>query len=512
MRNRERVVVIGAGIGGLVAGLELAVAGCEVTVVDRAARPGGKMRTITVEGQTLDAGPTVFTMRWVFDDIFDKAGASLDRSITLKPVDVLARHAWSETSRLDLFADMKKSADAIGVFAGQAEARRYIEFCKRSQTTYETLKNSYILASKPTPLSLTAGAGLKGLADLWRISPFTTLWNALGHFFHDARLRQLFGRYATYCGSSPFEAPATLMLIAHVEREGVWIIEGGMRCVAEALESLARSRGVSFRYGCEAKDIAVKGGRVSGVTLASGEHIECNATIVNADTAALSRGLFGPEVAKAITAQQGARSLSAVTWAAVGQARGFPLTRHNVFFSGDYKAEFDDILLRKQIPAAPTVYLCAEDRDGETAGSSGPERIFLLINAPPTGDVHAFDKPEIQSCAKRAFGLLQRCGLTIEFNPETAVTTTPRDFAQLFPGTGGSLYGRASHGWAASFARPTAKTLLEGLYLAGGSVHPGPGVPMAAISGRLAAAQVLSDMRSTHRFHPMATSGGTSTR
>ncbi|MFA5955556.1 1-hydroxycarotenoid 3,4-desaturase CrtD [Hyphomicrobium sp.] len=512
MSKAKRVVVIGAGIGGLVAAVELAIGGCEVTVLERAAEPGGKMRTLTVDGRQLDVGPTVFTMRWVFDEIFAEAGTSLESFITLDPVSVLARHTWSETERLDLFADIAQSSDAIGAFAGAIEARAYVAFCKRAQATYDTLKTSYILAAKPTPLSLTAGAGLSGLADLWRISPFATLWKTLGDYFKDARLRQLFARYATYCGSSPFDAPATLMLISHVEREGVWIIDGGIHRLAKALEKLARMRGATFRYESEVREINARGGKTCGVTLTSGERIECDAIIANSDTNALSAGLLGADAAKAINTSSGPASLSAVTWALVAKTRGFPLARHNVFFSDDYRSEFEDLFSRKQIPSKPTVYVCAEDRHENSASGIEEERIFILINAPPTGDIHAFDKPEIVSCAKRAFGLLQRCGLSIEVDPNTMAATTPRDFAKLFPGTGGALYGRASHGWAASFARPTAKTRLEGLYLAGGSVHPGPGVPMAAISGRLAATQLLSDIHSTPRFHGMAMPGGISTR
>jgi 1-hydroxycarotenoid 3,4-desaturase len=511
MQRSERIVVIGAGIGGLVSALELAQQGCEVTVVERASAPGGKMRTVEIQGRPLDVGPTVFTMRWVFEEIFANADASLAEHLTLKPVEVLARHAWENSPRLDLFANIARSVDAIGSFAGLAEAGRYVEFCKRSRATYETLKNSYILAAKPSPLSLASGAGLKGIADLWRISPFTTLWSVLGGYFHDARLRQLFGRYATYCGSSPFEAPATLMLVAHVERDGVWVIEGGMRQLAAALESLGRDRGIAFRYGLEAKKILVSGGSVCGIELGSEEQITCNAVVVNADAAALASGLLGHDAARAIKAPQGANSLSAVTWALVEEVRDFPLARHNVFFSNDYEAEFDDIFHRHQLPSGPTVYVCAEDRE-ENGQPDGRERLFALVNAPATGDAQSFDKAEIDSCTKRAFGLLQRCGLEITSGLETAVTTTPRDFASLFPGTGGSLYGQASHGWAASFARPTAKTLIPGLYLAGGSAHPGPGVPMAAISGRLAAAQVLSDLRSMRRLHGTAMPGGTSMR
>ncbi|RUP00583.1 1-hydroxycarotenoid 3,4-desaturase CrtD [Hyphomicrobium sp.] len=511
MNSGSRAVIIGAGIGGLVAAIDLAIEGFDVTVLERSGKVGGKMGTVAIGADILDAGPTVFTMRWVFDSIFERAGASLESYVSLAPVDVLARHAWNERSYLDLYADMARSSDAIGDLFGAADARGYLQFCKRAQETYETLRDSYILSAKPTPLSLAAGAGLKGFGALWRISPFTTLWNALGEYFQDQRLRQLFGRYATYCGSSPFEAPATLMLISHVEREGVWLIDGGMHRLAEALMALAQRHSVTFRFGADVRQITVRGGRASGVTLASGEHIEADVVVTNGDVAALTQGLLGPEAKNSIKTSPGERSLSAVTWAMSAKASGFPLKRHNVFFSSDYRAEFDQIFSKRQLPAQPTVYVCAQDRDG-TFEAQGSERIFALVNAPAIGDVHPFDELEIQSCAKSVFELLRKCGLELDVEPNRTVITTPNEFAQRFPATGGSLYGRASHGWAASFARPTAKTLLKGLYVAGGSAHPGAGVPMAAISGQLAAAQIVSDTRLTRRFHPTVMPGGTSTR
>ena len=216
------------------------------------------MREVTVGGTAIDAGPTVFTMRWVFDEMFAEARASLDDHIRLRKTDLLARHAWGPDQQLDLFADRRRSADAIGRFAGPTEARGYLDFCARSERVYLTLRDSFIRAQRPNVFSLTQAAGLRGLGDLARISPFTTLWQVLGEFFRDPRLRQLFGRYATYCGSSPFLAPATLMLVAHVEQEGVWLVEGGMQRVADALATLAEARGATIRYGAEVASIIVE--------------------------------------------------------------------------------------------------------------------------------------------------------------------------------------------------------------------------------------------------------------
>lgn len=492
------VAVVGAGIGGLVAAVEIARRGMEVVLLEAADGPGGKMRPLALDGHTLDVGPTVLTMRWVLDRIFADAGESFGDLLAPQPLAILARHAWPDGSRLDLHADLDQSAAAIAAFAGAAEARGYRELCKRAQGVYATLEKPFIASEQPTPFSLARGAGLGGLGDLWRISPFTTLWRALAEHFKDPRLRQLFGRYATYCGSSPFLAPATLMLVAHVEQEGVWTIAGGMHRLAEALARLAARHGARLRYGCCVQRLELSGGRIRGVVLDGGERIAADAVVFNGDAAALGAGLLGGDVRRAAPAMPAARrSLSAITWALVADTSGFPLVRHNVFFSDDYAAEFDDILLRHRPPAHPTIYVCAQDRD-DTAltEATSPERLLCLVNAPALGDTHPLDPQELARCDDVTFTALRRMGLAIRRRPEATRLTTPVDFARHYPATGGALYGQASHGWKASFSRPAARTTIPGLYLAGGSVHPGPGVPMAAMSGRLAAQRLMADLTS----------------
>ncbi len=497
MSERRPIVVIGAGVGGLAAALDLAVAGFQVTVIERESAPGGKIRALNVGGRMIDAGPTVFTMRWVFESLFANAGAHFADAVRLRLPQVLARHAWDGEARLDLFSEVERSVEAISELSGPAEGRRYRTFSEDTKKTYETLEKSFILAAAPTPVSLALSAGIRGISELWRTSPFATMWQDLGRYFHDPRLRQLFGRYATYCGSSPFECPATLSLVAHVERSGVWLVDGGMQCLAQALADLASRRGVQFLYGANVNSICVTNGRATGVTLSAGERFEGEAVVVNADASAVSQGLLGQEPARAVHLDAGQRSLSAVTWCALAQTDGFKLSRHNVFFSRDYHAEFDDIFSRSRVPNEPTVYVCAQDRDGAGPSSEGPERLLVLVNAPATGDSYKYDEKEMRQCQSRALGVLRRCGLSLVLETHNSQVTTPNDFAQLFPGTGGALYGQAAHGWRASFTRPTARTKLAGLYLAGGSVHPGPGVPMATLSGRLAAAQLIEDLRST---------------
>ena len=509
----RRVIVVGAGMGGLAAAVDLARAGCRVTVIERAAGPGGKLREVQAGGARIDGGPTVFTMRGVFASLFADAGARLEDRLPLVPAELLARHAWRAGGRLDLFADVARSAAAIGEFAGADDARAFLDFHARSGGLHDALRHSFMEAARPSPAQLVARLGPRGLGAMWRTAPWRTLWQALGAQFRDPRLRQLYARYATYVGSSPLAAPATLMLIAHVEQQGVWLVEGGMRRIALALESLGLEHGAAYRYGTHVARVLVRGRRVTGVVLESGEELEADAVVFNGDVNALACGALGAELRGALpVTEPRQRALSAITWCLRAATRGFPLAHHTVFFGDDYPAEFEAIFGKRTVCAAPTVYACAQDRDATAASAlhaglapGAAERLLLLVNAPADGDRGGIDDARLAAVARDAFGLMRDCGLEIEGAPTQgaptagappdAVVTRPQDWERLFPGTGGSLYGRANHGAMGSFRRLGAASGIPGLYLAGGSVHPGPGVPMATLSGRLAAARLLADAR-----------------
>jgi 1-hydroxycarotenoid 3,4-desaturase len=292
------------------------------------------------------------------------------------------------------------------------------------------------------------------------------------------------------------------------------LIDGGMHRLAAVLAALAEERGVEFRYGAEVAEIAVSAGRASAVKLISGESVNADAVVLNADPAALGAGMFGVQAARAVPAvARTARSLSAVTWNLLAETEGFPLQHHNVFFSADYAAEFDDIVRHGRLPAAPTVYVCAQDRGaGRSDGTTGVERLLCLVNAPATGDSIQYTADELGRLERRSFALLENCGLRVKRRPEATLITSPAEFERLFPATGGALYGQASHGWRASFSRPGARSRVPGLYLAGGGVHPGPGVPMAALSGRLAAASLIVDLTPGRVNRRVAIAGGAATR
>ena len=493
--GKKQVVIIGAGMGGLTAAVKLAVQGLNVTLVERGTHCGGKLREQHSGERSYYTGPTVLTMPWVFEKIFAEAGAAFSDQVVLHSAVVLARHAWGPDQRLDLYTDHERSAQAIGEFAGAAEAAGFLRFARHAKRVFRALEGPFMLSSRPTPISIFGRFGVSDLGELMQIKALTSLWNALGGFFKDERLRQLFGRYATYVGSSPYLSPATLMLIADVESRGVHAIEGGIHRLPEALAVLGAQHGVTFRYSEPAAEIVVRGGRAAGVRLASGEQLDADVVVFNGDAAAIGAGLMGQQVRRAIPpVAAGKRSHSVVTWNLVAKPQGFPLEYHNVFFPPDYAQEFHAVFDELRLPSDPTVYICAQDRGNpDAAAPQDPERLLLVVNAPARGDTQTIADSDIRRCEARVFRLLEHCGLTLEQTCEPVITT-PAHFERSYPASGGAVFGRASHGWRASFDRPGAKTRIPGLYLTGGTVHPGAGIPMAAISGGIAAATVLADL------------------
>jgi len=502
----DTIAVIGAGIGGLATAIRLAAAGRPVTLFEAAATPGGKMRCLPSVAGPVDAGPTVLTMRDVFDDIFAVAGTSLEAHLTLTPLPILARHFWADGSMLDLVHDAGANADAIGRFAGAGAARDFRAFNAHTARLRAAFERSVIRAPQPM-----AGAILRAaLAQpgLWpALMPGVSMARDLKRRFTDPRLRQLFGRYATYVGGMPQSAPAVLALIWQAEGAGVWAVQGGMGRLAAALADLARGLGVDIRLNTPIARIGVSGGRVVAVHPQGGAAIPVAAAVFNGDPRALSQGLLGPETARALPRWASEpRSLSARVWAFAATPQGADLAYHTVFFADDEGAEFGP-LSRGMNPVDPSIYICAQDR--AHAAPNGPERFEMILNAPPLPHRHPEDK---EPCRQMTFDRLARMGLRFDRVPELSALTRPQEFEGLFPASQGALYGRSPAGVMASFLRPRAGTRIKGLFLAGGGVHPGAGVPMVALSGMQAARAVLA-MRpaSTCRSGRMVTPGGMST-
>lgn len=504
----SRVVVIGAGIGGLSAAVRLAHAGHQVTVVEAADTPGGKMQTVASAAGPVDAGPTVLTMRAVFDELFALAGTRIEDHLTLHRQPVLARHWWPDGSMLDLSSDAGITATAISAWGGPRAAADFRRFDARTAAAFAAFDAPVMQAARISPAAI-ARAALRSPA-LWpMLLPGMTLARYLALHFRDPRLRQLFGRFATYVGGIPTAAPAVLSLIWQAEAAGVWVVEGGMHKLAQTLAMLAETGGARIRYGVAAERILEHWGQVSGVALSDGSSLAADAVVFNGDPAALLEGRLGPAVTRAVPSSGVTpRSLSARVWAFAATATGLPLLHHNVLFTADPAREFGP-LSQGRAPDAASLYICAQDRGAGTT-PTGPERFEIIMNAPPHAPGAPDPAKEDDRCHQLMLSTLARAGLTLTPPPAPSTMMTPALWAARFPGSQGSIYGLSPAGLTASFRRPTAQTRLPGLYLAGGGAHPGAGVPMAALSGRHAANAIAAARISRSMSAPTATPGGTS--
>jgi 1-hydroxycarotenoid 3,4-desaturase len=503
---RDRVIVVGAGIGGLACAMRLAARGLDVTVLERATSVGGKMRTVPSAAGPVDAGPTVLTLRPVFEALFDACGTTLADHVTLEPLDVLARHVWEDGATLDLHSEPERSEAAISAFAGPRAAAQFRAFHRDATRLFAAFEAPMMQAPRPT-LSAMTGVVLHDPRLVAAMRPGRSLASDLARRFDDPRLRQLFGRYATYVGGDPAASPALLSLIWQAESRGVWAVSGGMHQLAAAMRGVAEDLGARIVTDAEVLGIEAVGGRATAVRTRGGVH-PCDAVVFNGDPAALRRGLLGRD-AKVVPARATTpRSLSAFVWSFAARVTGTPPAHHNVYFAKAPNAEFPEIAAGR-LPSDPTLYVCAQDR-GAGRAQDGPERFEIILNGPPRA-ANDPDPEEMHRCRETTFRKLARMGLTFDAIPDTDRLTTPEGFATLFPASDGSLYGRSPHGTMAAFSRPVARTRLPGLYLAGGGTHPGAGIPMAATSGRLAAEAICTDLASTSRSRRTAMAGGTST-
>ncbi|MEL7345448.1 MAG: 1-hydroxycarotenoid 3,4-desaturase CrtD [Pseudomonadota bacterium] len=503
-RTEDSILVIGAGLGGMATAIRLAAAGHAVQLFEAADAPGGKMRQLPSLAGPVDAGPTVLTMKPVFDALFAEAGARLEDRVDLVPLPELARHFWADGSQLDLYPDADASTEAIADFAGRREADAFAAFNKRASRLFEAFDAPMMQAAEPSMAKLmrTVLAEPRLLADM---APGRSLAGILKGAFRDPRLRQLFGRYATYVGGHPGQTPALLSLIWRAEAKGVWAVKGGMHGLAVAMASLARDLGVVIRYRAPVGRIEMQGGKVAGLQLETGERVSGRAVVFNGDPRALRQGLLGGGVTHAVPeAGVDKRSLSARVWTFAATPTGPDLAYHNVFFGADPATEFGPIA-RGAMPNDPTHYICAQDRIGPV---DGLERFQIIINAAP----QEHDKPEeLERCRTQTFQSLERFGLRFSPEPDKDTVTGPGGFHKLFPASTGSLYGLSPHGAMAAMKRPRARTTIPGLYLAGGGAHPGAGIAMVTLSGAHAAAVMSADLALPSKSRPTAMRGGMST-
>lgn len=502
------VVIVGAGVGGLSAALSLLAVGARVIVVEAATGPGGKMRQIDSKAGPIDAGPTVMTMPAVFERLFADLGAQLSDYVTLEPETVLARHYWPDGASLDLSPDPEVSAQNIAERFGPKDADAFRRFRARARRLFDGFQGPMLENGEPSQLAAALAVARNPRLAL-DMAPWDTLTQTLARTFKDTRLRQLFGRYATYVGGNPNLAPALLSLIWRSEEAGVYRVKGGMHALAKAMATLATRYGADIRYGTHVAEVADYYGRATGVHFPDGSFLPASAVVYNGDPRALAKGRMGTAALNAVDAAPlDRRSLSASVLTFAARVTGPPLAHHTVFFTQNPQTEFGP-LADGEPPAAASLYICAQDRGSDKPPQPGAlERFEIIENAPPFLGEPA---EEPATCLTRILTTLKTQNLRFSPAPDVTALATPQTFAGMFPGSQGSLYGQSPHGLMAAFQRPTARTKMPGLYLAGGGAHPGAGVPMAALSGRHAGAAIAKDLGLTSPSRRTGMRGGTST-
>lgn len=490
----SRVVVIGAGVGGMAVAARLAVKKHHVTVLEQSDSFGGKLARYERDGFVFDTGPSLFTLPAVYRDLFLKTGRPLEEAVDLQALEpAFAYHFADGSSAIVPGVDPAKAAAAFGTaFGGSANEdwRRLIERAARMwQITREPFLQSPLRGWR-TLLTLAKDPG-----DVRAVAPRTSLRDLGTEYLNDPRLRQVLDRYATYAGSDPRSAPAVLATIPYIEQTfGVWHLGGGLTTLGAALADRCTERGVRMRSGADVASIELKGGAVSGVRLANGEVIEAEIVVANADAALV----YGELVADRRAAKE-ARNLARTTPSLAGfvillavRGRTPDIQHHNVWFPADYDAEFDSIFSDRAEPVDdPAIYACVPD-DPRMRPAGDAESWFVLVNAPRHGDGTGgtvdWDSPgRAGAYADHVLARLAGRGVDLRDRVVWRETRTPADLERSSRAPGGAIYGSSSNGARAAFQRPANQSPIPGLFLVGGSAHPGGGLPLVGMGAEIVA-------------------------
>lgn len=491
--RKQRIAVVGGGIGGIVAAIDLAGKGHRVDLFEQDDRLGGKLNRVNFDGSTFETGPTLLTMPFVLDRVFTSVGARREDYLTLLKVDPACQYRWSDGSRLDLPFEHEDAIAAIEAFSpGQgASARAYLDHARR---VYELTKDIFIFGEFDGLSELFKLRSLPLLPSLPLLRPFSTLHAHNASMFADKRLVQLFDRFATYNGSSPFRAPATLMVIPWVEiGYGAWYPRGGMHAVADALARLAAELGVGIHLQTPVRRIRVENGRACGVELDAGIVHRADHVISNADVTVTRRALLGMNIPLPRDP-----SCSGLVLQISTDRQDRELAQHTILFSDDYHGEFNAVEHALHPHPEATIYISRSFHADASLAAAERENWFVLVNAPARGSgSHPQDTtPSVwQGRAEEQAELVLRRMERFGLRPHVHAMNirTPDTMARQWSTDRGSLYGASSNTPWSAFLRPRQRSReVKNLWYVGGSAHPGGGIPLVATSGMIAAKLIHS--------------------
>ncbi|MEK9808824.1 MAG: phytoene desaturase family protein [Candidatus Nanopelagicales bacterium] len=480
-----RVVVVGAGMGGLAAAARLRVKGHSVLVLEQGPRAGGKLDRFERDGFVFDSGPSLLTLPAVYRDLFLKTGEPFENAVDLQPLDTAFGYRFADGSTLNLpGVDPGRIAAAMGQQLGGRAQQDWNELMVRAGEVWRITRGPFITSP------LTGASTLIKLAtdprEVRAVAPFTTLRKFGRRHLSDPRQVTILDRYATYQGSDPRRAPAALMTIPYVEQAfGAWHLGGGIATLADALTTRCLERGVEIRTDADVVSIITTTTGVSGVQLRDGEHIDADIVVANVDASTLYADLIDdPRARKPLrTVRRATPSLSGFVIMAGVRGRTEGIHHHNVWFPADYDAEFDAVFGGRPV-ADPTIYACVPD-DPRMRPDEDCESWFILINAARDGSVNW--GAEREEYADHVLDVLARRGVDLRSRMLWREIRTPADLARRYRAPGGSIYGTSSNGLRASFLRPANISPVPGLYLVGGSSHPGGGLPLVGLGADIVA-------------------------
>jgi phytoene desaturase len=482
----QRVGVIGGGIGGLAAAITLLKRGHSVTVFEKNQTLGGKAQEHREAGYRFDTGPSLLTLTETLEALL--APTPLTAVLELERLEPLCRYLFPDGKVLDSSSSLPRFTAAVAEhFPEDAKhLGRYLQYSKR---IYDLSAELFLFRPLHEWRTVLSRAGLKTLFRILALDPLRSMHRANSSFFRAPEMIQLFNRYATYNGSNPFQAPATLNVIPYVEYGlGGYYVKGGIYRIVQVLEAAVRKLGGEVRCGAEVQSIVTSNNRVTGVVV-GGETVPLAAVVSNSDVQwTFERLLTRPRK----TTLEPSSSAVVFLW---GVKRDNPaLTHHNILFSAHYEREFDELFHEKVHATDPTVYVNISSKSDSTDAPPGCENWFVLVNAPAGGDSSA---EGIRTVRKRVFAALARAKVPVtEEEIECERVITPRTLERDFFSPYGSIYGTSSNSRSAAFLRQRNRCQeVKGLYFAGGSAHPGGGIPLVVLSGTIAGELLDEDLR-----------------
>jgi phytoene desaturase len=463
-----RMIVVGAGVGGLVAAIELAHAGHRVTVLERLEAAGGKCAEVRRGPYRWDAGPSLLTMPHVFRRLFAATGAPLDDELELLRVEPVTRYRFADGSSVELSADLPRALEALEAWAPGtgSDWARFLGTCAAMWQASER----FLTGPPPWPPTTEPADPRDGL----RVQPWRTLRDLARASTRDPRLRMVIERFATYAGADPRRAPAALAVAGYVEHAfGAWHPRGGMQELVRALVRRLEALGGELRTGVHVERVLVHDGRAAGVETASGP-AHADVVVADVDESVVRARLLGG----ARGGRRGPRSLSGLALMLGLRGSTTGAAHHEIRFPARTDDEFDDVFAHRRPVRDPTIYIC---NPGVT-DPAGAESWFVLVNAPAIGAGADW--------RREAARLVERLGVSDRV--DELLLRTPADLAAT-GAPGGAIYGRAPHGRLGALRRPgNGVAGVRGLWLVGGSVHPGGGLPLVALGGRSVAQRIAA--------------------